>query len=101
MAQNQSCVRERQRIDIKEPSKYYVIIHNDDVTTMDFVVMILREVFLYDNDSAVELMLQVHNSGKAIAGSYTYDIAHSKVKMATELAKANNFPLLLTVEQVK
>ena len=101
MAQNQSCVKERQRIDIKEPSKYYVIIHNDDVTTMDFVVMILREVFLYDNDSAVELMLQVHNAGKAIVGSYTYDIAHSKVKMVTELAKANNFPLLLTVEQVK
>lgn len=98
MAQTKSNIKERQRIDTKEPSMYNVIIHNDDVTTMDFVVMILMDIFFYSEVDATELMLQVHNSGKAIVGTYTYDIAHSKASMATGLARKNNFPLRLTVE---
>ena len=98
MAQTKSNIKERQRIDTKEPSMYNVIIHNDDVTTMDFVVMILMDIFFYSQSDATELMLQVHNSGKAIVGTYTYDIAHSKASMATGLARKNNFPLRLTVE---
>ena len=100
MAQTKSNIKERQRVDVKEPSMYNVVIHNDDVTTMDFVVMVLMNIFFYSEKDATELMLQVHNLGKAIVGTYTYDIAHSKVYITTALAQKNNFPLRLTVESV-
>lgn len=98
MAETKSNVIERQRVDVKEPSMYNVVIHNDDVTTMDFVVMILMDIFFYSEADATDLMLQVHNLGKAIVGTYTYDIAHSKASMVTAIARKNNFPLRLTVE---
>ena len=101
MAQSKSQIRERQRISIKEPKNYHVIMHNDDITTMDFVIMILKEIFLYDDNMSVDLMLQVHNAGKAIVGTYTYDIAYSKVQKVTSMAKKENFPLQLTIQPEK
>ena len=101
MAQRKSQIKERQRIRVKEPSNYYVVMHNDDVTTMDFVIMILKQIFFYDDNTAVEIMLQVHNADKAIVGTYTYDIAQSKAQKATAMARKENFPLLLTVEPEK
>ena len=90
--------KEKQRTDILEPHQYKVVIHNDDFTTMDFVIMVLKQVFFYTNERATALMLQVHHSDKAVVGTYTYDIAASKVRKATELARANNFPLRITLE---
>ncbi|MCI6828229.1 MAG: ATP-dependent Clp protease adaptor ClpS [Prevotella sp.] len=98
MPQQQSNVRERQRNLLKEPRRYKVIIHNDDFTTMDFVVEVLKTVFFYSDEKAEALMLQVHHANKAVVGIYTYDIAVSKANKATNMAREKGFPLRLTVE---
>jgi len=98
MAKEQSQLRERQHISFKEPRRYKVIIYNDDFTTMDFVVMILKQVFFKSEEDANALMLQVHHSDKAVVGIYTYDIAVSKARKATDMARNQGFPLRLTVE---
>lgn len=98
MPQEQSQIRERQKTNLREPRRYKVIIHNDDFTTMEFVVMILKEVFFLSEENAQALMLQVHHSDKAVVGIYTYDIALSKARKATNMARENGFPLRLTVE---
>jgi len=98
MPSEQSSLKERQRIDLKEPRRYKVIIYNDDFTTMDFVVNILTSVFFKSKAEAEALMLQVHHSGKAVVGIYSYDVAVSKVQKATNMARDNNFPLRLTCE---
>jgi ATP-dependent Clp protease adaptor protein ClpS len=98
MPKEQSQIRERERVVIKEPRRYKVIIYNDDFTTMEFVVMILMQVFLKSEEDANALMLQVHHSDKAVVGIYTYDIAVSKARKATNMAREQGFPLRLTVE---
>ena len=98
MAKEQTQLRERQRTDLKEPRRYKVIIHNDDFTTMEFVVTILVQVFFMDEARAESLMLQVHHAGKAVVGIYSYDIAQTKAKRATDMAREQGFPLRLTVE---
>ncbi len=90
--------RESTRIRIREPKHYKVIMHNDDFTTMDFVVDILRDIFHKDEIEAERLMLLVHETGKAVVGSYPYDIAVSKVQTAAARAKAEGFPFRMTLE---
>lgn len=101
MAREQSQLRERQRTNLKEPRRYKVIIYNDDFTTMEFVVTILVQVFLKSEEEAEALMLQVHHSDKAVVGIYSYDVATSKVRKATRMAREAGFPLRLTVEPEK
>lgn len=91
--------REKTRIDIREPKRYRVIMHNDDFTSMEFVVEILMDIFHKDAMEAEHLMLMVHESGKAAVGSYSYDIAVTKVQAATARAKEEGFPFRLTVEE--
>ena len=98
MAKEQSQIRERERTDIREPRRYKVIIYNDDFTTMEFVVMILKQIFLKSEEEAQALMLKVHHSDKAVVGIYSYDIAVTKARKATNMAREQNFPLRLTVE---
>ena len=98
MAKEQSKLRERQRTDLKEPQRYKVIIYNDDFTTMEFVVMILKQVFFKSEEEAEALMLQVHHSDKAVVGIYSYDVALSKARKATNMAREQGYPLRLTVE---
>jgi len=98
MAKEQSQIRERQHTNLREPRRYKVIIHNDDFTTMEFVVMILMQVFLKSEEDANALMLQVHHSDKAVVGIYSYDIAMSKTRKATNMAREKGYPLRLTVE---
>ena len=88
-------IRER----IREPKHYKVIMHNDDFTTMDFVVDILRELFHKDEIEAERLMMLVHETGKAVVGTYPYDIAVSKVQSAAARAKAEGFPFRMTIEE--
>ena len=99
MAKEQSSVRERQRVDLDEPRRYKVTIYNDDFTTMEFVVKILRVVFFKSQADAEALMLQVHHSDKAVVGIYSYDIAVSKARKATNMAREQGYPLRLTVEK--
>jgi ATP-dependent Clp protease adaptor protein ClpS len=92
-------LNEKQDTDIREPQKYKVFIHNDDFTTMEFVVKIFKTIFFLDEQTSFNLMLQVHHSNKAAVGVYTYDVAMSKVRKATELARKEGFLLRFTVEQ--
>ena len=94
MAKQQEAIRERVHTNIREPRKYKVLIHNDDFTTMDFVVMILKVVFFKTDTEAETLML----SSQAVVGVYSYDVALSKVKKATDMARHAGFPLRLTCQ---
>ncbi|MGX8697224.1 MAG: ATP-dependent Clp protease adaptor ClpS [Prevotella sp.] len=98
MPQEQSQVRSRTHENLQEPRRYKVTIYNDDFTTMEFVVKILREVFFKSAEEAERLMLKVHHGDKAVVGVYSYDIAVSKVKKATTMAREAGFPLRLTYE---
>ncbi len=98
MAKEQSATRERRRVDLDEPRRWKVTIYNDDFTTMEFVVKILRVVFFKSEAEAEALMLKVHHSDKAVVGIYSYDIAVSKVDKATNMAQSEGFPLRLTYE---
>ena len=84
---------------LKRPPLYQVILHNDDFTTMEFVVYVLQNVFQRSETDALRIMLQVHLEGVGVAGVYTYEIAEMKVAKVTELAQANEFPLLCTIEE--
>ena len=84
---------------LDEPTKYKVLLHNDDYTTMDFVVEILMAIFHKNIVEAEEIMLTIHKRGRAVCGIYTYDIAQTKVYQVKEMAKSNGFPLLVTVEE--
>ena len=101
MPQEQLNVKERQRDKLRIPQKYSVTIHTDDFTPMDFVVYVLTDIFFLSEEKANELMLQVHHSEKAVVGVYTYDVAVSKAKKATDIAREEGFPLRLTVEPVE
>lgn len=98
MPREQTNIRERQRTGVKEPQRYIVTIYNDDFTTMEFVVKILMSVFFKSMAEAEALMMRVHRTGKSIVGVYTYDIALSKVKKATMMAREEGFPLRLSLE---
>ena len=89
------------RTRLKKPPLYQVILHNDDFTTMEFVVHVLQNIFRRSESDAVRIMLQVHLEGIGVAGVYTYEIAEMKVAKVTELAQANEFPLLCTMEEIR
>ena len=89
----------RSRIFVKEPTMYDVLMLNDDFTTMEFVVDVLRTVFFHDASQSEKLMLEIHNNGQCIVGTYTYDVAQSKVQRATMMAREEGFPLRLKVNQ--
>ena len=101
MPQEQSNIKERQNDKLRITQKYSVTIHNDDFTPMDFVVYVLTDIFFLSETRANELMLQVHNSDKAVVGVYSYDVAMSKAQKATDIAREEGYPLRLTVEPVE
>ena len=84
---------------LEKPKLYKVLLHNDDFTTMDFVVFILKHVFKRTDVEAFTIMLKVHNEGVGIAGTYTLEIATMKSEKAINLARASEYPLLCTVEE--
>lgn len=91
--------REKTKINIQEPKHYKVMMHNDDFTSMEFVVDILIDIFHKGELEAEQLMLAVHERGRAIVGSYPYDIAVTKVLTASARAKEEGFPFRMTVEE--
>lgn len=88
-------VRDRTDIHLRRPRRYKVIIYNDDVTTMDFVVDVLVTVFRKDEAEAERIMLSIHHNGSAVVGVYSYDVATTKVARATAMAREEGFPLRL------
>jgi ATP-dependent Clp protease adaptor protein ClpS len=88
-----------QETKLEKPKLFKVLLHNDDFTTMDFVVFVLQYVFNRSDADALTIMLRVHNEGIGIAGIYPYEIAKTKAEKTMNLAKAREFPLLCTVEE--
>ncbi len=87
------------RDEIDEPPMYKVLLHNDDYTTMEFVVEILMVVFKKSPEESVEIMLNVHKKGIGICGVYTYEVSETKVNTVHTLARENGFPLKCTMEK--
>ena len=82
----------------EEPSLFQVLLHNDDYTTMEFVVWVLESVFNMPEDQAIQVMLNVHLRGVGVAGIYTFEVAEMKVEKTIALAREQEFPLLATME---
>ena len=87
------------RARLKKPPLFKVLLHNDDFTTMEFVVFVLMDVFGHIEASAVRIMLNVDTQGQGVAGVYTYEVAETKAERAAQLARAHEYPLLCTVEE--
>jgi ATP-dependent Clp protease adaptor protein ClpS len=83
---------------LKQPPLYRVLIHDDDFTTMDFVVEVLLTIFHHPRIEAVRIMLDVHHKGIGLAGVYPHEVAETKASRVMEAARAKEFPLLCTVE---
>lgn len=90
-----------EKVELKRPSMYRIILLNDDYTPMDFVVWLLESVFHKSKEESIQLMLQVHHKGSAICGIYPYDVARTKVFHVKSLAQKNEHPLecLMEVEE--
>ena len=97
MEKQETSIKEREHTNIKEPRRFKVIIHNDDFTTMEFVVKILTTVFYKSTIEAESLMLMVHKSQSATVGIYSYDKARTKIAKATSMARYEGFPLRLSM----
>jgi ATP-dependent Clp protease adaptor protein ClpS len=96
----ESGVVTKERQIVEEPPLFRVLLHNDDYTTMDFVVMVLEAVFNKDAAAATEIMLNVHKKGIGLAGVYTRDVAETKVAVVHDLSRKNEHPLRCTMERV-
>jgi ATP-dependent Clp protease adaptor protein ClpS len=98
---NQPKRQERLKInlDFDEPKRYDVIFMNDDVTTMEFVVYVLENVFYKTKEEAQILMFKVHVEGSAVVGTYNFDIALTKQDKTINMARAQNFPLEVIVKE--
>ena len=98
--QNEGWVATKTRKKLDEPPLYKVLLHNDDYTAMEFVILILEKVFHKTTAEATRVMLNVHNQGIGIAGVYTREVAETKVAIVLDLARKNEYPLLCTMEKI-
>lgn len=89
----------KEQIKTKRPPLYGVVLLNDDYTPMEFVIDVLERFFNKDHASATDLMLKVHNEGRALCGIYPYEIAETKVTLVTEYAQQNGHPLQCVLER--
>ena len=89
----------KEKVKIKKPKQYKVVMHNDDFTTMEFVVNILMTIFKKDINTSNKIMMDVHKRGIGIVGVYPYDIAATKVAIALGMAKEEGFPFNITIEE--
>ena len=84
----------------REPRRFKVLLHNDDYTTMEFVVHVLRRVFHKPEPEAMSIMLAVHKKGLGMCGVYTAEVAETKVDTVHSMAKAAGYPLRASLEEV-
>ena len=86
-------------LELREPQMFKVLLHNDDYTSMEFVVEVLMGIFHKTHTQAEQIMLQIHEKDKAICGVYSFEIAQTKAQQVKQRAKQNEFPLLATIEE--
>lgn len=92
-------IKKDEKIELKHPKKWKIVLHNDDVTPMDFVIDLLHVVFRMQVGEAVAITMQVHTSNKGIAGVYPFEIAEQKYSEANKIIKLANMALLITLEE--
>jgi ATP-dependent Clp protease adaptor protein ClpS len=90
----------KERSVVKEPSMYKVVLINDHYTPMEFVVLILEELFQKNLNEATQIMLNVHKQGSGVAGVYTKEIAETKVVLVTQISRQNEHPLRCVMEPI-
>lgn len=88
------------KADVKPPAMYRVVLMNDDYTPMDFVVDVLETFFAMNREQATRVMLAVHTQGKAVCGTYSRDVAETKVSQVMDYARRHQHPLMAKAEQV-
>jgi len=87
------------QLEIEEPKQYNVVLLNDNVSTMEFVVSVLENIFYKSKDEATQIMLEIHNQGKGICGIYPHEIASTKIAQVKYEASKAKFPLKATLEE--
>ena len=92
-------IDEKIKLTIKEPSKYNVIMLNDDATPMEWVMTILKDIFKHSDSAAEALTMKIHNENSAIIGTYKYEIAEQKSIETVTASRNHGFPLQLKVEE--
>jgi ATP-dependent Clp protease adaptor protein ClpS len=92
-------VIEKTKLKLAEPKKWKVIVLNDDYTPIDFVIVMLMDIFKHDEDSAYDVTMQVHETGSGIAGTYDFEIAETKSIDASKMARENGFPLQIKIAE--
>lgn len=92
-------VATKTRAKTKKPSPYKVLILNDDYTPMEFVVLVLKRFFNMDIDEATRVMLHVHQKGVGVCGTFSYEVAETKVTQVMDFARKNEHPLQCTLEK--
>lgn len=97
----EQAVDTRSEDEVKEPPMFRVLLHNDDYTTMEFVVQVLVVIFHKSVEEATHIMLNVHRSGIGLCGIYPYDVAETKVTTVHKTAREYGFPLKSTMEEDK
>jgi ATP-dependent Clp protease adaptor protein ClpS len=103
MSSTDAATQKKAYTEIKEkttvPPMYKVLLHNDDYTTKEFVVYLLKSVFHKSLDEAVNLMWHIHRSGYGVCGVYTRDLAETKIKITKEMSREYGYPLKATMEE--
>ena len=84
---------------LKRPRMYKVVLHNDDYTPMEFVVLLLEKIFGMSREKATQVMLHVHTRGKGVCGVFTREIAETKVAQVNDYSRQNQHPLLCAMEE--
>ena len=88
----------RPTIKVQEPKMYRVLLHNDDYTPMDFVILVLEKFFRKGHDDATRIMLDVHQKGIGVCGVYPFEVAETKVALVSDAARGNEHPLKCSAE---
>jgi len=85
---------------IKKPKRFEVILLNDDYTTMEFVIEVLKRFFKKNDLAAEAIMLKIHIDGEGVCGTYSYDIAQTKVNQVIDFARTNDQPLMCVLREL-
>ncbi len=94
-----SGVLTERKVQVRRPSLYKVLLHNDDYTPMEFVIMVLQQYFNKDHTAATEIMLSVHTKGVGVCGTFPFEIAETKVALVLAAAREHQHPLQCTLEK--